>query len=693
MSSKTKDLIFSVLTAILAFGLCIASWAFGLFSDFDGVDFVAVMIAVGCIVGLFFVCNIFCALFLARRLKQRSDNRISRYASGVIGNAQSLVRRVKRITVTVVVLSYVYLFALLFLICLFCFASGRSGLVDDETIFIILFPSYLAWGITDTLFINTPTDEPPQPGAELPRDRFPLIYQTAMQAARAVGYKKPILLFLTNGDTSAVEYRGRMYIALGYLQTAIYTSAELYTALACELTHFVRSDVRNAQTIERIVWRWDESSSNPISAFSKMTMLSFPAKIMSYYLSLYLSLSDLDRERAADAAVKPVVDARTFADTVAKREMLDKYTAMPVPELDYYFFEKEAIPQDEATRDYSTYIEYYKRYGDMWKNDIARELQPHVGMRTIARQRMANMGCTEYDANATERDDLYVVEQQRVLSDADKLSEQSMTYSYFEMRKLNYSDRKASIAALDEAEANGKKLVGSARNMALVALVGLDDDRALRLADEMIADNDYADYARFSKGIVLARRRDDECINCFKSAQKNSVLTEDAYIRIINYARIIGNSEVFDEYSKEYINAANAAEKKNKDKLFNKSTVTVPCDLDEGTVLRIADTLASASGNTIKAFYISKYVTTDGCEYYPLAFEVNNFAAFTAAVRDAQDVVAAVAEALVEIRFGKNVFCCNSSLGLIRKIKKADGAIVFKYGDANKKQSDPLEQQ
>lgn len=690
MDSKTKNILFSVLTAILAFGLCIASWAFGLFSDIGGVDFVAVMIAVGCIVGVFFLCNVLCAIFLARRLKQRSDRRISRYASGEIDNAQSLVRRVKRITVTVVVLSYVYLFVLLFLLCLFCFASGRSGLVNNETVFIILIPSYLAWGITDTLFINTPTDEQPQPGAEFPRDRFPLIYQTVDQAARAVGYKKPIRLFLTNGETSAEEYRGSMYIALGYLKTAIFTSAELYIALACELMHFVRSDVRNAQTIERIVWRWDEGSSNPISAFSKMTMLSFPANIMSYYLSLYAALSDLDKERAADAAVKPVVDARTFADTIAKSEMLDKYTVMPVPELDYYFFEQESIPQDGATRDHSTYIKYYERYGDMWKNDISRELQPRVGLRTIARLRMVDMGCTEYDANAIERDDMYVVEQQRVLSAADKLSAQSLTYSYSEMRKLNYLDRKASIAALDEAEANGKRLNGSARNSALVALVGLDDDRALDLADEMIADNDYADYARYSKGIILARRRDDECINCFGAAQTNPDLTEDAYIRVIEYARITGNSEVYDEFGKAYLKATEEAEKKNKDKLFNKSTVTVPCDLDEDCVSRIADTLASASGNTIKAFYISKYVTADGCDYYPLAFEVNKFAAFMAAIRDGRDVLRAVAEALIDIRFGKNVFCCNSSLSLIRKIKKADGAIVFKYGDANKSRSEPF---
>ncbi len=383
MSSKTKNIIFSILTGIVAFGLCIASWAFGLFSDFGGMNSVAVMIAVGCIVGVFLVCNVFCALFLARRLKQRSDNLISRYASGEMGDAQSLVRRVKRITVTVVVLSYVYLFVLLFLICFFCFASGLSGLVDDETGLIIIIPSYLAWGIADTLFINTPTDEPPQLGAEFPRDRFPLIYQTVEQAARAVGYKKPIRLFLTNGAIEAVEYRGCLYIALSYLQTALYTSAELYTALASELTHIVRSDVRSAQAMERIVWRWDESSSNPISAFSKMAMLSFPDSIMSYYLSLYSSLSALDRERAADAAIKPVVDAKTFADTVAKTEMLGKYAVMPVPELDYYFFESESVPQDSATRDHSTYIEYYKRFGDMWRNDISRELQPHVGCGTV----------------------------------------------------------------------------------------------------------------------------------------------------------------------------------------------------------------------------------------------------------------------------------------------------------------------
>ncbi|MDE6029664.1 MAG: hypothetical protein K2F90_05025 [Clostridiales bacterium] len=676
MSKRFKNVLYNVLVYVAAAVILMTFWVIGLETD-DGNDIWNIVLAVSLgVIGLLCVINVVAGFILSRKFRKMNTRELFDYFNGIRIKAQSDITGVRKKTVRIVVLAYVYLALIFALLCLGAFAGGRIGIGADSSVALLLVILYLLGSVIDILFKPIDNDFN-QLEVELTANDFPLMRKTAERAATAVGYNGKIKLFLVGNGVSVSAYRGIAYVTIGYKEAALLTSDELYAVMLHEFAHVVNADVSRGKRLERIQERWDCDALNTVTMLSRLLLFKSVAQVLGLNIEFYKTFSAIDKERAADDTVRRLDGNGSFADALAKTEMIAKYFKMPVPELDYYFFESETPHGDYATIDYKTYLKFYQKYGDFWHDELIKELPAQVDTHPTARMRIQSFGLDVNDcnANATESDPMYVVEQQRVIERADSYIDGLSRDSYAEQREQAYVQRKAAIDALDKAEASGSELSGGAREEALRALLGIDDDRTLILADKMIADGDRVASANFAKGYVYKRRHDDRCVECFKNATKEPAFAEEAYGLIGEYALLTGNEKLIAEYRESIPEVMQTAKDRIDDNAFKKNSPTQSCDLDTEIIAQFAAKINDASGNGIKTLYICKYVAPDGSVHYPFAFDMTK----AAAMRSNRDfgIYYGIYDIIQSYNGEPSFIMCNPQMGLMRNVKKSGGVVTY----------------
>ncbi|MDE5562037.1 MAG: hypothetical protein K2J01_00545 [Clostridiales bacterium] len=598
------------------------------------------------------------------------------YLNDIRIKAQGDIVGVRKKTVRIVVLAYVYLALVFAAVCLCAFASGKANVGLDGSIALLLIFIYLLGSVFDILFKPIANDFN-QLEVELTDSDFPLMRKTAERAATAVGYNGKIKLFLVGNGVSINSYKGTAYITIGYKEAALFTCNELYAVMLHEFAHIVNADVSRVKRLECIENRWDFDAVNTVTILTHLLLFKSVAQVVGLNIELYKTFSAIAKEQAADNLVRQLDGNGAFADAIAKTEMIAKYYKMPVPEIEYYFFESETPHGDYATIDYNTYFKFYKQYGSIWRDELNMELSAQVDSHPTARMRIQGFGRDIQDCNdnAAEDDSMYVVEQQRIIERADAYIDRMTRDSYAEQREQAYVKRKAAIDSLDNAEASGQNLSGAAREEALWALLGIDDDRTIILADRMIADGDHAAAANFAKGYVYKRRHDDRCVECFKNATKEPAYAENAYSLIGEYALLTGNEKLIAEYRESIPDVVQTAKDTIEDNEFKKNSPTQPCDLDIVLVGEFAAKINEVSDNAVKKLYVCKYTAPDGTTHYPFTFDMTR----AAAVRSNRDfsIYYSIYDVIQSYKGEPSFIMCNPKMGLMRNVKRAKGVIVY----------------
>lgn len=635
------------------------------------------------ILGALCVINIIGSVIISRKFAKMNMREMYDYLDGVRIKAQGDIDNARKKTVGIVVAAYIYLAVVFVLICLSAFACGKADFVSDAVTPILLVALYLMWGIADIICKPIETDVT-QLEVELTDSEFPLICKTVERAAAAAGYNGKIKLFLVGSEVSVSSYRGTAYITIGYKEAASFTQKELYAVMLHEFAHIANADVRRAARLVHIRERWDTDGISADATFiAKLLLFKCISQAVAYNIEMYRTFSSIGKEQAADELVKRLDGGGSFANAIAKSEFISKYDKVPVPETEYYFFESEVQPTDYATVDHRAFLKYCDKYGKVWRDELENELSPRVGTHPTARMRIQSFGgdLLSCDACAAEPDPMYVVEQQRVLERADAYITERTRNNYAEQREQAYVQRRAAIDELDRAEAAGGDLKGAARETALMALLGIDDDRALAVADRMIADDDRAPCANFAKGYVYRRRHDDRCVDCFKNATAEPSYAEDAFTLIGEYALLTGNQKLLDEYRLSIPDVMQTAQDKIKDREFTRNTATAPCDLDISVISELADKLNGATGNSIKKLYVSKYIDPDGVSHYPFAFDMTRKAAIRS--NNNMGIYYDIYDVLQSYNDEPSFVMCNPNMGMMRNVRRAAGVIV--YDCVNKK--------
>lgn len=673
--SKAKEIFYYIVIFVLAAAFVIGFWAVGFFTaeknDLWNIIFAVSLAAIG----LLGILNIIGYVLLSRKFGKMKMRDLYDYFNEIRIKAQDDITSVRKKTLRVVVLSYIYLALIFALICFSAFACGKAG-VESVVVFLLIL-LYLCGGVLDILFLPI-SDDLDELEVELTDSEYPIMRKTVERAAASAGYTGKIKLFMVGSGVSVNEHHGYVFITIGYKEAALFTSGELYAVMVHEFAHIVNDDVSRAKRLGRIETRWEGNSANTsVTLLTRLFLFSYPSSIIQFNIELYNTFAAIIKERDADGLVKSVDGDGSFADAIAKIEMMAKYGKMPVPEIEYYFFEPEAPSRDYATLDYNTYLKYYKIHGDLWRDELKKELPPRVHSHPTARMRIQGFGLDVQDCNynAVDPDPMYVVEQQRVLERADAYIYERTKDSYAEQRQQVYLDRKQAIEQLDSAEASGGDLYGGAREKALWALLGIDDDRTLILADRMIAKGDRVPAANFAKAYVYKRRHDDRCVECFKAAAQEPNYAEDAYALIGEYALMTGNEKLIEQYRADIPDVMQSAQDKIKDNEFKSDTPTEPCDLDIEIIAQLAAKIDEGWNNALKKLYVCKYTAPDGTVHYPFAFDMTR----AAALRSNNDfsIYYGIYDIIQSYIGDPSFIMCNPKAGLIRNVKRAKGVIVY----------------
>ena len=673
--SKLKIILYNVIIFVLGAAFGIGFWAVGLATAANKDLWIVVFtVSLGAI-GVLGVINVVANIMLSRKYGKMRVRDLYDFVDDIRTKAQNNIVGERKKTVRMVVLVHFYLALLFVLICLCAFASGKADFGEASTILLLLY-TYLLAGIFDILLAPI-ADDTAHLGVELTRNEFPLMHETASRAAAAVGYNGKIKLFMTESNISVSMNRGAACVAIGYKEAALFTSGELYAVMLHEFAHVVNADVGRAKRLGRIESRWDSDSPNTVTSLVRLLWFSCFSQFVCFNIELYAFFSSIVKEHKADELVRRLDGDGSFADALAKTEMIAKYSKVPVPEIEYYFFQSEIPPQNYATLDYNTYLKYCEKYGELWRDEIKKEIPPRVCTHPTAKMRVQSFGREVSNCNdsATETDPMYVVEQHRILECADSFIYERMRFTYSDQREKMYLERKSAIDNLDRAEANGGDLSGSAREKALWALLGIDDDRTIILADRMIAAGDRAPAANFAKGYVYRRRHDDRCVECFQNAAENPVYAEDAYNLIGEYALLTGNEQVLEKYRADVTDVIQTAQDKVEDIEFKSKSPTEPCDLDISVISEFAGKINEVTGNSVVKLYVCKYTAPDGSEHYPFAFELTR----AAALRSNNDfgIYYAIVEVIKSYDREPSFMMCNPSMGLMRKVKHTNGVVVY----------------
>lgn len=677
--SKTKCIVLEIISVALAFAVSLWMWAFGKTAPFGSPDTYTIIFSI-CVslIGLFTVANIVATIVRNRRMNKMNVRETYGMLDDVKADMETDLNKARRRVERTFVLMRLYWVMLVLLFAASCFSAGGTQYTDLSVPFVLVSTFFL-WGIVDMPFFS-PTPASPD-NYVLSRNEYAELYDLASSAAKELRINKNIKLIVHNEGISVTESGGDVVIMLGYLATSVLTRDELYAVLLHEMAHIAHSDSVMTAKFDRLLFRYDCGSYDTVAvtALPKIMFFTWIHGVAAFETEMMTTLISKSFERAADGEVKKRGKAQDLINALSKSAMAAFYSNMSRRELDFDYWAPESSTKDYARRELKLFYEYREKYGDKWKHSLAVELPARVDTHPIFRDRMSELGCENYDAYTRETDCKYLAELDKLIDRADKIIAETTDHA---AAHKAYTERKQNMDKYEEAKQSGEELTNKQLNDACIAYYGVDDDKALAIADEM--EKKGMDEAFLAKGLVYRSRDDDRCIECFRAlSEKPCEYTFFAHTQLGEYALETGNQALLDAYrasAPDKLQTVYDSEEQNR---FKKSTPTEPCDLDRETIEDIAAKLAEASNDRIKNIYICKYTDSYGKVHYPLAYTF--FQTKIVTTDDVFTIFNAVWEKMSEYGDYPDIMPCNIPQNLARKVKMTPGSLVYTAEKKKKK--------
>ena len=431
---------------------------------------------------------------------------------------------------------------------------------------------------------------------------YPKLYALCEKAARTVGCNRSFIVQV--GDNTGVMENGRqVVIILNPVHTMLCTSDELYAVLLHEFAHVVNEDTGRSYRLSRGAERFLGTDNLIITLF----ISAFAAKF-SINSSFYDIAATRHHEMLADEAVVKYGTTQAFIDATAKSCMLTLFDRLPRRELNYDCLESAEPVSDLMTRRYEVYLKYRQIEGDGWKKILSEELPARIASHPTLRQRMEALGVESYDDGKRETDEDYIAEQKKLLSFADGIVRKSIEPNYAAMRKECYLDIKALLEKYEAAEREGKPIPEDRLTEYMQAFYGIDNAKALEIADRLLAASDEYAQAHFLRGQLYYDAMDDRCVDELRAAiRENGNYFEAANELIGSFALLSGNQQLIDEFRTNIPEETMQNEDKKKSDLWDKSKPFYACKLGDDTKKEICDRIAEFSEGKIKQLYFAGY--------------------------------------------------------------------------------------
>lgn len=418
------------------------------------------------------------------------------------------------------------------------------------TVAFMILAWYIAVGCFIVWFIP---DHSALPVSRLLLDEkeYPVFYETARRAAQKVGCERPLRLFYSDNGICVLEEGGAAYIGLAPVECALLTSGELYAAMLHEFAHVVNIDTRRSLRFARGKMHWDGDGENIIEKTVPLFLSSFVTRFLMNVF-LYEMIATRHHEMRADETVSACGEGRDFINGVAKGSMLALYNELPRPEMEFDLFESEEMPHDYCSRDLQNFLSYRERYADIWREILAKQLPARVATHPTLRQRMEAMGETAYDAFASETDEGFKEEQNRLIACGNSKIAELMEPDYAMWREEVYVTRKTQMDKYAAAQAEGKTLPLDEQVLSIQAFYGVEDETALKIADGLAEKGCDSPYVHLFRGKIYFDRMDGRCVEEFRAAMAGKGdLCEVCLDSIGKFALYSGDERLLEWYRTE----------------------------------------------------------------------------------------------------------------------------------------------
>lgn len=674
--SKRKKLFVEILTNILALGVSMGGFAVGAFTrDGDYSVWRVASIVLPCALALFMIVNITVGVVRWSKERKRKLRESYDMFTTLKSKIEADFEGAKRAVTRTIVFSYIYMVVCFAIALVAAFAVGRA-VTDSEdgvtgALCAIGFIYLAVCGFIGILIAPADINSAPAFNIELDRASYRCLYEIAEKAAAASGCDLPVVLCLVGESIAVSRYRDRVYIALGYLEALELTRDELYAVMLHEFAHVTNKDIKLSKRYGTILEKWDGyGNAYGVSWVSKWMFFSVLYNKMSVDIELYMTFVARDIEAAADNAVRTLGSPDKYASALVKTAFIARFGGTPCRELYYDFYAPEAAHGDFATKQTKMFEAYTQRFGKLWFESIEKELPANVDSHPICRARVEAMGLelSSVDIGTKETDAEYVCETQKLVELADKTIAEQVDYSA--VRAENYISRKK---AMDDYDAAGKPTSAQVR-AALDAFCGIDDDRALEIAD--YARENYPDcvgMANVVTGVVYKTRFDAKCVEYFRKAAEDPEYTFFAMQSIGEFALAVGDESLIAEYRSSAPEKMQSAMDFLKSDVFSRKSVTEPCDLDSAKLDEVIERIRAASNDKVSKIYMCKYTDSLGKASYPfyVTFKLFSFRKQDAVYETLEKIVEALQDYYETFLLSNTVFWAP------RKIKRTPGSLIY----------------
>ena len=393
----------------------------------------------------------------------------------------------------------------------------------------------------------------------LPRERFPLLYQT-LDEVFADEPQKPVLCLYQLDNVAVTRQDGKVVVGLGSYTGAFLNREELRQILLHEKAHIVQGEKTYVRLANGIIKRFREPSQKCIVWKPVDIVLYTLLAPMSNRLSDYLFTSAERQERAADAYAIRNGKASESAAALVKIRILSLFLSREA-KANPLFYETEEVQTDFYQRGFADFRKACPKRLAFWQSLLTRELPQLIGSHPTLPQRLQALGNPAYSIAFDDPDPAYCAEQGELLRLEDENTEQCNAEGYAERRKYQYLEPKALIEQTQAEEQNG--VIHTALQLRPVieaCMILLNEELALHYCEKALSASENeseAAYANYVKGRILLDRYDPNGIELIRrAAAANDNYLENAGEQITSFCRLMGLEEALRENRKYLLELA-----------------------------------------------------------------------------------------------------------------------------------------
>lgn len=403
----------------------------------------------------------------------------------------------------------------------------------------------------------------------LSEEEYPILYETARSAAEKVGYRGRIRLELA-GSISVGEERYCICIGLKAAEVALLTREELYTVMLHEFAHVVNVDTARGKKFGFVKDTLLDDDGVIFAPVDQLFIGYFSVRV-GMNIALYELLATRHHEILADEKVRESGNGQTYINATAKTSLFMLYDGHPFRETQYDCYAEEVPPENLTSLDLEVFRSACEKYGKRWRKVLADELPARVASHPTFKQRMQAMGVDSYDTETAETDEKFIAEQKKLLAFADRRNYEELAPQYDRVREQAYLSRKEQMEKYEASVREGRDLPLDELVRSMQAFYIIDNEKALAIADRLLADNPDSAYAHLYRGNIFYDELDARCVEEFRAAMRsNHQMSDYCMDNIGRFALLSGNEALLQEYRSQAPEMSQAADDREKETSWNK---------------------------------------------------------------------------------------------------------------------------